>query len=61
MTMATSGLKDPHLLSIDRISPQGIYDKDNIRLVCWCVNKAMAHWGADLFFAMADAILERSE
>jgi hypothetical protein len=55
MTVNTDGLRDPHLLSLDRIDPTAPYDTGNVRLVCWCVNRALSSWGQNLFIEMLTA------
>ena len=60
MSVNTTGLKDPYLLSLDRIDGEKGYDPGNVRLVCWMVNKAISSWGQDLFFRMCgDALAKR--
>lgn len=43
--------------SLDRIDPKSGYTKDNVRLVCTCINIALNEWGEDAFKALATAYL----
>lgn len=48
-------IKNPFNISIDRINPNESYTKDNIQLVCACVNKIKWDWDeGDLYSICAD-------
>jgi hypothetical protein len=53
------GLTDPYCASIDRIQNDLGYVKDNVRLICWMVNKAISAWGEHRFVEMCEAVLGR--
>lgn len=38
----------PWVPSVDRVDSRDGYTQDNTRLVCWCVNRAMADWGEEV-------------
>jgi len=42
-------VKHPFAPSLDRISSQGGYTADNVRLVCIAVNFGMGQWGEELY------------
>ena len=43
--------------SLDRIDNRKGYTRDNVRLVCVCVNFAINEWGYDHFVEMCDAFM----
>lgn len=49
----------PFSVSIDRINPNGRYEKSNIRLVCVVFNLALNAFGEDVFRRVAAAYLSR--
>lgn len=50
----------PMAPSLDRISNKGGYQRDNIRLVCVCVNVAINEWGLANFERMCRAFVGRN-
>ena len=53
-------VKHPFAPSLDRISSQGGYTADNVRLVCIAVNFGMGQWGEELYLTFARAAVDRS-
>ena len=53
-------VKHPFAPSLDRISSQGGYTADNVRLVCIAVNFGMGQWGEELYLTFARAAVEHS-
>lgn len=53
-------VKHPLAPSLDRISSQGGYTADNVRLVCVAVDFGMGQWGEGLYLTFARAAVERS-
>jgi hypothetical protein len=51
-------VKHPFAPSLDRISSQGGYTADNVRLVCIAVNFGMGQWGEELYLTFARAAVE---
>lgn len=45
--------------SIDRVRPELGYTYNNVRLVLWSLNMALANWGEDTFEIVARAWLEK--
>jgi hypothetical protein len=54
-------VKHPFAPSLDRISSQGGYTADNVRLVCIAVNFGMGQWGEELYLTFARAAVEHSD
>jgi len=57
MELATKGQHEPWLASLDRIDSQGGYVLENVRLVTWMVNRALASWGDERFLEMCRAVV----
>ena len=57
--MGNTGNKNPCCASIDRIDSRLGYSLDNCRFVLLSVNIAMANWGEDIFWAIAEAAVAR--
>jgi hypothetical protein len=53
--------KSKRLVSIDRIDSSIGYEKGNIQLTCWCVNRAKSFMGEDEFREMCKAIASQSQ
>ncbi len=53
-------VKHPFAPSLDRVSSQGGYTADNVRLVCIAVNFGMGQWGEELYLTFARAAVEHS-
>lgn len=52
----TSCNTPPYSPSLDRVDSSLGYTKNNVRLVCNCVNTAMGAWGITVIYKIADAI-----
>ena len=52
--------KRPFAPSVDRISPRGIYEKSNCRIVCLAANIAMNEWGQSVFEQVAIGFVRNS-
>jgi hypothetical protein len=48
----------PFIKSVDRIDSTKGYIKGNIRIVCWCVNRAKAEWPEEVFNTMCVAVVK---
>lgn len=48
----------PFAPSLDRITPKLGYTKENTRLVCFAVNRAMSDWGEDVLIEIAEKLIE---
>jgi len=51
----------PYAPSVDRIDARYGYTRDNIRLVCHAVNKAMGDWGEEVFYDLAHHARRRNK
>lgn len=60
-TAVESNLKNPYLLSIDRIVPDRGYVVGNVRLLCWMVNRAIGEWGQAMFSEMCSLVSKTQE
>ena len=48
----------PFAPSLDRIVPALGYTKDNVRLVCFAVNRARSDWGDEVLMTIARALVK---
>lgn len=46
----------PFAPSLDRIQPSKGYTKENVRLVCFAVNRARSDWGDEVLLKIARAL-----
>jgi hypothetical protein len=47
--------RGPFVPSIDRIEPHDPYTPENVRLVCWAVNRALGRWGDVVFWKIVQS------
>ena len=49
----------PFSRSFDRINARKGYVKGNLRVVCWCENRAIGEWGMGVYDKMCKARVRR--
>lgn len=49
----------PWAPSLDRKDPRGGYTAENVRVVCWAVNRALSDWGLPVLLQLAEALAQR--
>lgn len=49
---------NPFVPSIDRVKPNLGYTRENIRLVCWIINKGIGEWGLEVYETVAQAYIK---
>lgn len=54
----TAGDRHHFAPSLDRIRPELGYVPGNIRVVVWCLNAALGHWGEAVLLRLARAIVD---
>ena len=57
----TAKVKNPEVLSVDRIDPSRGYHKDNVHLIRWCVNEAKNRMGHEEFIQMSKDVTETNK
>lgn len=50
---------NPYVVSLDRIESHLGYTKNNVRLVIWCINRALGEWGEQQFEEVIKAYLRK--
>ena len=61
MTLNVDTGRNPYNVSVDQINPSGGYTKDNIQLVCMCVNQLKSDFDMDVILNICRNILNTHE
>lgn len=59
MELGSTGQREPWTASIDRIDATRGYTMDNVRLVTWMVNRALASWSDEALLQMCRGVVEQ--
>jgi hypothetical protein len=51
-----NGTAGPFTPSLDRVIQNGGYTKNNVRVICWILNRAMGVWGLETLLKVTDAV-----